>query len=397
VARIDRVTTAEELNRELIAGLKAHGCLRSARIEAAFESVPRHLFLPGLPLDEAYADEAITTKRIDSIAVSSSSQPAIMAEMLEQLQPLPGQSVLEIGAGSGYNAALMSRLVGPRGSVVSVDIDPDLVAGAASHLRAAGCGNVEVVRGDGGFGHPRRSPYDRIIVTAASTDIPQAWREQLKPGGRLVLPLVLAGGAEASVAFVQKAGWLESASLVPCGFMPLRGAFASVPRRQTLGEGVSLFGDQPDLVAKEVVQGWLAASGSRLELDLEAPLDALSNRFRPWLALNDPNHVVLVQESSADREAKRYGYFCGVLLPAGLALLTPTDDGKASIRWFGPVQDAAQRLRDRLRQWDASGRPGLEEVSIRSYPRGQAPAPPPPGTRTVNRPSTTLLLSMRRM
>jgi protein-L-isoaspartate(D-aspartate) O-methyltransferase len=390
------VATASSLNRDLIAGLKARGCLSSPRVAAAFEAVPRHLFLPGLPLEDAYADEAITTKTIDGIPVSSSSQPAIMAEMLEQLEALPGQNVLEIGSGSGYNAALLGHLVGSKGNVVSLDIDADLVAGARAHLDAAGSANVAVLQGDGGYGHPARSPYDRIIVTAAAVDITAAWREQLKPGGRLVLPLVLLGGAQASVAFVQKGGWLESASLTLCGFMPLRGAFADVPRRITLAESVNLFGDQAGLVEKEVLAAWMRERGQVVELGIEAAADQLSSRFRPWLALTDPNHVIVSEVSAGDREPQRYRYFSGVLLPGGLALLALDDGQRASIRSLGPEREAAERLRRLLRDWDAAGRPGLEAVTIRSYPPGQAPRPGR-GEREIARPSTTLLLSIRRM
>src|SRR5580693_5696557 len=113
--------------------------IRDERIAAALRDVPRHLFLPHLPPEEAYLDDAIVTKRdADGQAISSSSQPAIMAIMLDQLDLSPGQRVLEIGAGTGYNAALMSHIVGPSGTVVSVDIDSDVAGQARDHLASAG-------------------------------------------------------------------------------------------------------------------------------------------------------------------------------------------------------------------------------------------------------------------
>src|SRR5512146_3300442 len=109
------------------------------RVEAAFRAVPRHLFLPDLTPEEAYRDEAIPTKRLQTgQIVSSSSQPSIMAIMLEQLALEPGQRVLEIGAGTGYNAALIAHLVGETGHVVSLDIDQDIVDAAWLHLAATG-------------------------------------------------------------------------------------------------------------------------------------------------------------------------------------------------------------------------------------------------------------------
>src|SRR3984893_11957908 len=139
---------ASRIHALLIDELAAAGAVRSPTVEAALRAVPRHLFLPDVPLEEVYRDQAIVTKRVDGIRVSSSSQPAIMAIMLEQLDVRPGQRVLEIGAGTGYNAALLAHLVGPTGRVVTVDIDDDIVAAARQHLDAAGCERVQVVCGD---------------------------------------------------------------------------------------------------------------------------------------------------------------------------------------------------------------------------------------------------------
>src|SRR5512140_1928370 len=105
------------LQNALVAKLIAMGCISSQSIERAFRAVPRHLFAPGVALEKVYSDTSIPTKRIDGKVVSSSSQPAMMAVMLEQLQLGPGQRVLEIGAGTGYNAALLQHLVGSSGLV----------------------------------------------------------------------------------------------------------------------------------------------------------------------------------------------------------------------------------------------------------------------------------------
>ena len=112
--------------------------------------------------------------------VSSSTQPGLMASMLEQLALAPGQQVLEIGAGTGYNAALMAQIVGATGHVITVDLDTEIVEAARAHLRAAGCTNVTVMEGDGADGYAAGAPYDRIIITASNSHfehnvIPHRW------------------------------------------------------------------------------------------------------------------------------------------------------------------------------------------------------------------------------
>ena len=139
--------TAEDLNARLIETLLSDGSLKSPQVEAAFRSVLRHHFLPGMPLEEVYRAQAVVTRRgPDGAPTSSSSDPKIMARMLEQLDVRPGHRVLEIGAATGYNAALLSHLSGAAGAVTTVDIDPTLTATAVENLRRAGGEGVDVDR-----------------------------------------------------------------------------------------------------------------------------------------------------------------------------------------------------------------------------------------------------------
>jgi protein-L-isoaspartate(D-aspartate) O-methyltransferase len=181
--------TADRRNQLLIDELCAHGRIRSAQIERAFRATPRHRFLPGVPLDQVYRDGPVVTKWDTDMPISSSSQPTSMAIMLEALDLRPGQRILEIGAGVGYNAALMAHLVGATGHVTTIDVDDDIVDAARNHLRAAGMERIEVICGDGGLGHAVGAPYDRIIVTAGANDIAAAWWDQLAAGGRIVVPI----------------------------------------------------------------------------------------------------------------------------------------------------------------------------------------------------------------
>ena len=153
---------------------KANGTIRSAAVEAAFRTTPRHLFLPTTPLEKVYSGSVIVTRSDDAgQPVSSSSEVGIMAPMLEDLDVRPGHRVLEIGAGTGYNGALLDHLVGPEGEVVTVDVDAGIAAEARTHLADAGHGRVRVVVGDGYAGHEERAPYDRIIATASVPDLPR--------------------------------------------------------------------------------------------------------------------------------------------------------------------------------------------------------------------------------
>src|ERR1700759_3823186 len=208
----------------------------SDAVAEALRVVPRHLFLPGIPADQAYRDEAIVTRRDpDGQPASSSSQPTIMAVMLDQLGLEPGHRVLEIGAGTGYNAALMKYLIGPSGTVVTVDLNQDVAREAAAHLATAGYPEVTVVAGDGAGGYPLDEPYDRVIATVGVSDLAPAWLGHPGPGGRIVAPLVLRG-SQRSVAFERaSAGTWESRSVVPCGFMRMRGSLAGPERTQVIG------------------------------------------------------------------------------------------------------------------------------------------------------------------
>jgi protein-L-isoaspartate(D-aspartate) O-methyltransferase len=217
------------LRQRLVARLQRAGTLTDPAVERALLTVPRELFVAAVAarqgLEAVYRDDAIVVKR-DALGrpTSSSSQPSIMAAMLEQLQVRPGQRVLEVGAGSGYNAALLSSLVGPGGLVVSVELDEEIAQAARAALAQGGY-PVQVVTADGRQGWAAAAPLDRIIVTASTDDLPRAWFEQLAVGGRLVLPLRFSRRwflPQAVVALRRTEVGLESVAVVPGAFMALR-------------------------------------------------------------------------------------------------------------------------------------------------------------------------------
>ncbi len=203
--------------------LCASRAITSPAVEAAMRAVPRHLFLTEVPTERAYADRAVTIKYDQSGApISSASQPAMVAQMLEQLEVGEGDRVLEIGTATGYNAALLAHLAGPAGRVVTVEIEDDLAERAGKSLTETGYGQVRVVRGDGRVGFPEGAPFDRIVVTAGARQLAPAWIDQLAEGGRMVVPLVNPSGDGMSVMFEMVDGELDARSGRPCGFVPLR-------------------------------------------------------------------------------------------------------------------------------------------------------------------------------
>jgi protein-L-isoaspartate(D-aspartate) O-methyltransferase len=279
--------------------LAAAGVLRDLAWRDAFANTPRHLFVPrifdghaplgtGDPgwLDAVYVDEALATQTRPAgddatgraITSSSSSKPTVMAVMLERLAAEPGHRVLEIGTGTGYNAALLSHRLGAD-NVYSLDLDPALVDAARVHLTAAGY-SPHLAAGDGAQGWPGEMTFDRIIATCAITAIPPAWIDQLADGGRIVAPLD--AGAAGPLLVLDKTADDEVTGRIdpfPVLFMPMRADVTSPfgPGREPTAAptGIPHYGtttvdpaallDQPDLA----LFLWLHAPGLRLGGSLE--------------------------------------------------------------------------------------------------------------------------------
>jgi len=183
----------------------------------AMLAVPRHLFVPEAHRDRAYGDHPLPIGHGQTI-----SQPYIVAFMTELLGLEPGDRVLEVGTGSGYQAAVASMLAD---SVFSVEIVPELAASAATRLDRLGYRDVRVRSADGYFGWEEHAPYDAILVTAAAGHVPPPLVQQLVPGGRMAIPV---GGPfqVQNLVLVEKAadGTVTTRSLLPVQFVPLTGA-----------------------------------------------------------------------------------------------------------------------------------------------------------------------------
>lgn len=377
------------LRQTLVENLQRRGTIVDQRVAEAFASVPRHLFLPGLDPEHVYSDQAIITKVQDGVGISSSSQPAMMAIQLQQLLLEPGQRVLEIGAGTGYNAALIRFLVGPTGRVATVDVDDDIVGAARAQIAAAGYNDVQVILGDGGYGYAPGAPYDRIILTVGASDILPAWVAQLRPDGLLVLPLDLGPGMYSIALRKLSNGTLISESLTPCGFIRLRGVFASTERQLTIGEWEIFCEPGPRLDPARLPALLQAASG-------DAPIIAEAAEATIFLAFCGEPLAKLFRRTTTGEpaaEGLRTALFdttamSGCILPPWLAPAARTDTASAQL--FGSPT-AYERLRAHLDRWVALGRPGLNDLRLLVTPHGTVP--PPPTALKITRPHSTLTLA----
>jgi protein-L-isoaspartate(D-aspartate) O-methyltransferase len=366
--------SSESLRRGLVAELERAGAIRSAGIREAFLRVPRELFVREFAerqgLEAVYRNELIVTKTdANGFPVSSSSEPQVMAAMLERLQLDEGMRVLEIGTGTGYNAALLKTIVGRRGRVLSVELDREVAAQARTALRAGGYA-VRVARSDGYDGYGAAAPYDRIVLTAGSATIARAWRDQLVDGGLLELPLrVKPVGPQAIATFRRVGRRLQSVAVVPGQFMHLRRGDAapvfapSLPVKQALVPG----GEPVVAHISGTSLERLSPAGWRRLFALGEPRrQPLGIRFPAWtlalyLALEIPESLLV---------ARWEDLALGVLGPAGRSLAFVEG------RWEGgdrptPVTvvgygdgEAERRLAAVLDEWRVRGRPGLDRLQI---------------------------------
>lgn len=179
-ADIEEMLRIIEIKTQMTQGITGLSSLRPWVMDAMAQ-VPRHQFVPSYLRPHAYSDGPLPIGNGQTI-----SQPFIVALMTDLLCPEPDHVMLEIGAGSGYQAAVLSLLVD---KLYTIEIIPDLAREAALRLQQLGYDNVELRQGDGCQGWPEHAPYDGIIVTAAAPQVPKPLQEQLRPGGRLVIPV----------------------------------------------------------------------------------------------------------------------------------------------------------------------------------------------------------------
>ncbi|MDB5070887.1 MAG: methyltransferase, FxLD system [Candidatus Eremiobacteraeota bacterium] len=374
-----------ELRARLVGHLRARGDVRTERVAAAFERVPRHVFVPDVPVEDAYADRSIAIKFEDGVPISSSSQPAIMAEMLEMLAVREGDRVLEIGAGSGYNAALLAEVTGTSGFVETLDIDDDLVAAARRHLDTAGYHRVRALRADGALGDPDGARFDAVISSVGVERIPPAWIAQLRTGGRLVAPLTIRS-LQKVVAFERTARGLQSIAIVDAGFMMLRGPSATA-------DSVILALGDPAITLRVLAEHAGAVDAGAVATALRAKsfdavparrthLENLWDGFPLWLALHDDALCRLTAHGASAQLGivpnllpggeSLYGYATtlGICTGGELVVFAPRGTYDVMLRRFGPAAGGLGRMQSALAAWDDAGRPGNARLRITVDPAG---------------------------
>ncbi|MFF2546624.1 methyltransferase, FxLD system [Kitasatospora sp. NPDC058063] len=394
--------TAEELRDALTDRLLAQGAIRTAAVETAFRTVTREHFLPGFPLETAYADNPTYTKTDGSgTQISAASQPAIVALMLEQLAARPGERVFEAGAGTGVNAAYLASIVGPDGHVVAVDVDDDLVDGARKHLADAGITNVDVVLGDGALGHPDAAPFDRIIATVSTSEMPTAWLQQVKPSGRVVLPLRLRGTASRVIAFERgESGWVSVDDQLAV-FMPLRGSLDDARRTVALTHQgdvtLQVHKDQADVVDADLLLGVLDTERHDVWTGVTIPAGTTYEYQDLYLALRLQNSLMRMSVTGNARErgiTPMFGWGAMATVHGdSLAYLTlrpgePDADGRKTyetgVIGHGPAgATLADLVAEEIRTWNTGFRSRKPRFELPDTP---ATADPNAGRFVLDRP-----------
>jgi len=400
-----------ELREAMVAELKAMDGVRTTPVAEAFRTVPRHLFAPGTAAADAYAPNTSLWAKHDEHGRMTSTVSAahLQAVMLEQAEIRPGMRVMEIGSG-GYNAALIAELVGPQGSVTTVDIDGEIVDRARACLDVAGYERVRTVLGDGDAGVPDGAPYDRIVVTVRAGDIPPAWVSQLAVAGRMVVPLQLRGLTRSIVLnrVDPTSGRLRGGDVRLSAFVPMQGSGAraepvvaiehSGPDRARVRLRTEA-ASGPELDALAAAIG--TASGEPVVVWTGVEFDHVDD-LDLWLGLHLPRFGIL----HADRELPGVDGSTSVtkagaptlLDESGFAYRTkrPIAGGDrfetGVLAWGSDAAALAEQYADTVAAWGRYRAAGGTGPDVEAVPRTTDPAPAP-GEVTVDKHHVRIILS----
>ena len=366
----DNSKDIQHLWTAMLKSMRQEGALITDGVESAFSTVPRHLFLPNMALEDVYSDRAIGIKTDGAgLLTSSSSQPSMMAIMLNQLQLQAGDNVLEIGTATGYNAAIMQHIVGNSGTVTSIEIDKELAEQARENLRRAKASRVHVVNVDGAQGYSPRAAYDHIVSTVGVWDVPSAWLNQLKPQGSVVAPIVVDGVQVSGTFKLMSDGTYLSVDNRPCAFVYMLGQNAGPDfRRHIASTPMYILSDQVGQI--DTASLHLLLSYDHEFYQLETGLDATDFWFgyQIFLMLNHPSEYIFFVYAVLDGQ-KAYdidGRGIGLFKKSSAALASYHEKGL--IHSFAG-SDAALAMQTVLDEWQALGEPTTEKLRVKLIPK----------------------------
>jgi protein-L-isoaspartate(D-aspartate) O-methyltransferase len=346
----------------------------SEATQHAFLQMPRHMFIKryrdwgttewhevradnvSAHLSTLYANRPLTLFGNDDDNIPSTiSQPSFVLRMLDMLQLRPGHTVFELGAGSGWNAALMGYLVGPTGRVYSLEIISEVAKMAVDTIATLGIKNVHIMEADGGEGYAAGAPYDRAIFTAGAYDLPHHFYEQMKDGGLLLVVIKNAGGGDHLFLLRKMADHFESLESMPCGFVQLTGQYQMSSLEpitvETLPEWRELQQQE-----RSKTPFWWGGKGKE-------GLVWRTLGIRSFLGITEPCFRAFKTAKAAER--LREEHYFGLWDQAQRSLVLAKDDWLIA---YGSTV-AKERLLQKIRQWVDLGMPSAASFALQVYPR----------------------------
>jgi protein-L-isoaspartate(D-aspartate) O-methyltransferase len=346
----------------------------SEATQQAFLQLPRHVFIKryrnwgtkewhevseenfAQHLSTLYANRPLILFGHDDDNIPSTiSQPSFVLRMLDMLQLQPGHTVFELGAGSGWNAALMGHLVGPEGHVYSLEIIPEVAKMAMDTIATLGIKNVHIIAADGGEGYAAQAPYDRAIFAAGAYDLPHHFYEQMKDGGLLLGVIKNKGGGDNLFLLRKTVDHFESLESMPCGFVQLTGKYKigslEPIRVETLPEWL-------ELQHKEISKTPFWWGGKGTEGFVWRTLG-----IRSFLGITEPFFRAFKTERA--EEGAREKHYFGLWDQEHRSLVLAKDDWLMA---YGSAL-AKERLLQKIRQWVDLGMPSATSFALRVYPR----------------------------
>jgi protein-L-isoaspartate(D-aspartate) O-methyltransferase len=305
-----------------------------------------------------YADRPLILHGDDDTNIPSTiSQPSFVLRMLDLLQLSPGQKVFELGAGSGWNAALMGQIVGPDGQVTSLEIIPEVAKRAVETVASLGIANVQIIEGDGGNGFPDAAPYDRAIFTAGAFDLPRHFYDQIREGG-LLLAVIKTGGGGDNLFLLRKSGdHFEALESMPCGFVQVTGNYQFEDlESMTLEKAVP---EWPEFQKQEVARRRFWWGGGKGQLTF-GPLTA---GIRSFLGTAEPTFRAF-KTAKDDGQNKPEHHFFGLWDGKERSLVVAKDGWLVA---YGNSR-AEDRLLEMLRRWLDLGMPTAACLDLKVYP-----------------------------